>query len=643
VTHDVKRRPPHALEITDPAVWNAAVSELPASSLYQAYEWGTTRASLGWNPQRFLLHSGSSTIGAVCFLIRHLPGTGGDLVYAPRGPLMDWSDAAAWSALGTAIEALESTSRPIVIRFSPAIPNDRTGVAETFIEHGFSRVPDDWTVWNLPRVVMTSRLVGEAELWRRLRPRFRSYITSASRRGITIEPMASVEELASFHDRLSRYGRTERYPIRGLPYFIGLWNAYVMNGTGCILVARYHGEIVGAIVTAIFGSTAYLLYSFALDLANGGATHHGPPLYWAFMRWAARAGCDTLEWGGSGTSFPPLHTDSGYGVYQFKRGFGAELTYLTGYYDVIRRPTLYRAWRHAERHMLPHAWNLYALTRRRIYSLPLASAATLRPPNPASRRKLRILFLGNSHMDLSIACLAALGASGDEIFVADHHPRHASAARTTWSAFRAYGARYVARRLANRLTSAWHAALRAVGLSSRTFASRAEVARHYNLTTVPCSDPNGEAFVETAKRLDLDLVVVAGFSQILKPPILAVPRLGSINVHPSLLPSYRGPDPCYWVLANRETVTGVTIHYIEPRIDAGDIVAQTTLPVERHETETSLRAKASEAAARLLAQTVPLFQHGRVAGSPQDESKASYFSFRPKRGKGYEAGRSRGL
>ena len=83
-----------------------------------------------------------------------------------------------------------------------------------------------------------------------------------------------------------------------------------------------------------------------------------------------------------------------------------------------------------------------------------------------------------------------------------------------------------------------------------------------------------EAFVAQLAALRPDVAVVACYGQFLKKNLLAVPRIGTINVHPSLLPKYRGASPLQWTLANGETETGVTVLHVTPKMDAGDILAQ---------------------------------------------------------------------
>ncbi len=82
------------------------------------------------------------------------------------------------------------------------------------------------------------------------------------------------------------------------------------------------------------------------------------------------------------------------------------------------------------------------------------------------------------------------------------------------------------------------------------------------------------------KKLNPDLICVCTFGQILKKDIIKIPRFGCINMHPSLLPEYRGADPVFWVIRNCEKKTGVTIHYIDEGMDTGDIIFQSSRIIE---------------------------------------------------------------
>ncbi len=136
---------------------------------------------------------------------------------------------------------------------------------------------------------------------------------------------------------------------------------------------------------------------------------------------------------------------------------------------------------------------------------------------------------------------------------------------------------------------------------------------------------NDAEFLPVLKQLSPDIMVSAQYNRILKSHVIAVPRLGAINIHFAPLPKYRGVLPIVWALVEGGP-SGVTIHYIDPGIDTGDIIAQTLLPLYQTETARSLYDRASEAGLALFRGTFPSLLRGRAGRVRQMESAASYHS-----------------
>jgi methionyl-tRNA formyltransferase len=145
---------------------------------------------------------------------------------------------------------------------------------------------------------------------------------------------------------------------------------------------------------------------------------------------------------------------------------------------------------------------------------------------------------------------------------------------------------------------------------------------------IPCPNVNAPKFVDYVKGLNVDLIVVCIFPQILKAAILHIPRLGVINCHPSLLPRYAGPQPEFWMLKNGESLAGITVHVMTEGIDAGDIVAQHELIVGENENTGQLLQRQYHAAARLLTESVNAMAQGTVKLKPQNIAERTYFGKR---------------
>jgi len=132
------------------------------------------------------------------------------------------------------------------------------------------------------------------------------------------------------------------------------------------------------------------------------------------------------------------------------------------------------------------------------------------------------------------------------------------------------------------------------------------------------------ASLEHLANLAPDVLVTAAYGQILTRAVLNLPALAAINVHASLLPKYRGPDPIRRVLLDGQTTTGVTIMHMERRVDAGDIILQEEVAIAPDETYGTLQEKLAQLGARLLVEALGLLAMGKAPRRPQDEEQASY-------------------
>lgn len=141
-------------------------------------------------------------------------------------------------------------------------------------------------------------------------------------------------------------------------------------------------------------------------------------------------------------------------------------------------------------------------------------------------------------------------------------------------------------------------------------------------------DVNHPLWIERIAKLSPDYLFSFYYRNLLSEQLLAVAKHGAFNLHGSLLPRYRGRAPANWVLVNGETETGVTLHRMVIRADAGAIVAQQRLAIERSDTALSLHGKLRIAAIDLLRDTLPAMLQGKITETPQDESKATVFGRR---------------
>ncbi len=160
------------------------------------------------------------------------------------------------------------------------------------------------------------------------------------------------------------------------------------------------------------------------------------------------------------------------------------------------------------------------------------------------------------------------------------------------------------------------------------FDSVAERAAARGIPVFAPEDVNHPIWVRKIRSIEPDFLFSFYYRRMVGPDVLSIAKSGSLNLHGSLLPAYRGRCPVNWVLIHGERETGVTLHHMTARADAGDIVAQKRVAISEDDTAKSLHEKLAMAAAELLDEVLPSLKKGTAPHVRQDDSQASYFGGR---------------
>lgn len=131
---------------------------------------------------------------------------------------------------------------------------------------------------------------------------------------------------------------------------------------------------------------------------------------------------------------------------------------------------------------------------------------------------------------------------------------------------------------------------------------------------------------DIVRQIDPDIIVVVAYGRILPDEIIFYPKYGSINIHASLLPKYRGSSPIQWSVINGDNVTGVTSMYMATQMDTGDIIYTAETSIGEFETSGELSDRLKVIGAHLLIKTLKNIEAGTAPRTPQDNSMATYVS-----------------
>jgi len=176
------------------------------------------------------------------------------------------------------------------------------------------------------------------------------------------------------------------------------------------------------------------------------------------------------------------------------------------------------------------------------------------------------------------------------------------------------------------LIAAAHLTARIV-LAKLRNSSIAAVCRQHGIPCLPVADVNAPEFLAELRRQGPDLLISVSCPQIFKQPLIELPPHGILNIHGAILPQYRGVLPSFWMLANGEKKAGVSIYYVDTRIDAGELCGQRIYDIPSEETLDGFLKRSKAIAAELLLEVLNRIEHGEITRQQLNLAEGSYFSW----------------
>lgn len=153
------------------------------------------------------------------------------------------------------------------------------------------------------------------------------------------------------------------------------------------------------------------------------------------------------------------------------------------------------------------------------------------------------------------------------------------------------------------------------------------VAAAHRVLCEHAADVNDPGFLSRLRQLDVDVVVSVSCPQLFRRPLIELPARGCLNVHGALLPDYRGVLPSFWMLANGEQVGGVSVFFVDDRIDGGELCGQRSFSIDRGESLDAFIRRSKAEAAELLLEVLDAVEAGRPERRPLDLDAGSYYSW----------------
>jgi ubiquinone/menaquinone biosynthesis methyltransferase len=324
-------------EVTSCDEWTAILESLPNPQLLQSWEWGDIRRGTGWSPRRLVFERDGAAVAAASVLRRPIPYTGLGISYCPKGPILDYADAALFAETLRLLADDARRQRSIVLKVEPEVEAGAFGAERVLRGAGYVPAPE--RVQSNSTVLVDVR-ADDAGLMKPMGQTWRRYIRKAVRDGVSVRE-GSLDDVVQFYAVHRETADREGFIPRPLAYYERVFRLLHGAKLAGLFLAEVDGGPEAVLFAARYGSRAWYLYGGST--AKGQQVNAARLVQWHTMRWARDLGCATYDmWGAADDvddASDPLH-----GVTNFKLGFGGRHVRWIGVYDYPAMPPLYGVW-----------------------------------------------------------------------------------------------------------------------------------------------------------------------------------------------------------------------------------------------------------------------------------------------------------
>jgi lipid II:glycine glycyltransferase (peptidoglycan interpeptide bridge formation enzyme) len=339
--------------LKDAAHWDEIIAGLPGAHILQSREWGLVKARLGWAMLPHVWRSSSGHVQAAAMVLQRTIRMGGfamrlRMLYVPRGPLLDWADAALSARVLDDLQVLARRRGAILVKIDPEVPCG-TGVPgapdETANPTGANLSEElgrcGWLFSNeqvqFRNTVLVDLSASEENLLSNMKQKTRYNINLAQRKGVSVRIGAS-DDFDLLYRMYAETSVRDGFVIRDRQYYMHVWQTFLQAGMLEPLIAEVAEQPVAGVMIFRFAGRAWYFYGMSRAAHREKMPNH--LLQWEAMRRARAAGCRVYDLWGAPDIFN--EGDSMWGVYRFKEGLGGKVLRTLGAWDFPAQPLLYR-------------------------------------------------------------------------------------------------------------------------------------------------------------------------------------------------------------------------------------------------------------------------------------------------------------
>ncbi len=310
--------------------WNQFVAGHPNNSILQSYEWAVVKEG-AWKPYFTAVVEGESILAVALILKRNLPLVGKTIFYSPRGPLFQERNPELARFFFQNIRVLAQKEKAILFRCDPEIPEGNSEFINLLTSNGLIR--NEENVQPRGTIILDIR-PSEEELLKTFHHKTRYNIKLAEKKGVVIEEMNSDDGVNLFYDLFQITGDRDKFLILQKKYFSRLRQTLSDKGFATIMVAKFEGQALGAVLLTAFGKRMTYLYGASSNAHRNLMPNH--LLHWRAIQWGKSHDIEFYDfWGIPGN---PSEKSPLWGVYRFKKGFCETETKWIGTFDLVISP-----------------------------------------------------------------------------------------------------------------------------------------------------------------------------------------------------------------------------------------------------------------------------------------------------------------
>ncbi|MFH1361794.1 MAG: peptidoglycan bridge formation glycyltransferase FemA/FemB family protein [bacterium] len=323
----------------DSSRWNDFVSSSLECPVLQSFEWGELKAHFGWEPLRIAIEDNDKIIAAISILKKKIPYLNYPIFYAPRGPVVDFSNKELVDYLLNAVEKEAEKSRAVSLKIDPDISERPVASLARISALGFLKASRQIQ----PRATILLDLDRELDdIIKGFEEKTRYNIRLSDRKGVIVREEPTLKGIEAFYKLYQETAARDKFSIHPLKYYQKIREIMFTAGLGSNFVAYFAGEPVAAVIVFCFGRKIW--YMYGASSANYRNVMPNHLLHWEIIKWAKARNLKVYDlWG------IPVEPKVGhplYGVYRFKKGFNGRTVVNIGAYDFPYSPLFYNIFEH---------------------------------------------------------------------------------------------------------------------------------------------------------------------------------------------------------------------------------------------------------------------------------------------------------